>query len=367
MSESSKPSEPLITPQNHVAVMASYALADLSVPVGKQRVMLAQNESLRPPAPDVAVALQDVMSTAQFYPDPDWQELRTAIAHVHGVNAEQILCGAGSMELIDALMRAYVGPGRRILTSQYAYAFIRTMAQVTQAEIDLVDEVDFTVSANHLLAAVRAETKVVFVANPGNPTGTRIGRGELLRLRAGLPDSVLLVLDEAYGEFADELHEPMFDLVARGNTVVLRTFSKAYGLASMRVGWGLFPAEIAGQVRKLMNPNNISLAGQAGASAALQDQAYMRETVQLTADIRQAFTADMRSLGLVVPESHTNFVLVQFASAEQAHQIEQALRAEGFLVRAMGGYGLGDCLRITVGEAEAMQRVTEIVGRELAA
>ena len=153
----------------------------------------------------------------------------------------------------------------------------------------------------------------------------------------------------------------MFDLVGQGNTVVLRTFSKAYGLASMRVGWGLFPPEIGEQVRKLMNPNNISLAGQSAATAALQDQAYMRETVQMTAEIRHRFTADMRSLGLVVPESYTNFVLVQFPSLERAQQAEQALRAEGILVRGMGGYGLSDCLRMTIGKAEEMQQVTDIL------
>ena len=122
-----------------------------------------------------------------------------------------------------------------------------------------------------------------FVANPGNPTGTRIPRAELLRLRKGLPGDTLLVIDEAYGEFADHLGEPMFDLVGRGDTVVLRTFSKAYGLAGMRVGWGLFPPEIAGEIRKVMNPNNISVAGQAAAAAALADQAYMVETCRETA------------------------------------------------------------------------------------
>ncbi|MGB1012121.1 MAG: pyridoxal phosphate-dependent aminotransferase [Thiolinea sp.] len=347
--------------QPHVTAMASYALADLSIPTGKKRIMLAQNESLRPPAPGIAAAVSSAVTEAQFYPDADWQALRTTIADVHGVNAQQILCGAGSMELIDALMRTYAGPGRRILTTQYAYAFIRTMAQVTQAELDLVDEVDFTVSVDHLLAAVQDETRVVFVANPGNPTGTRIGRAEILRLRAELPESVLLVVDEAYGEFADALNEPVFDLVEQGNTVVLRTFSKAYGLAAMRAGWGLFPPDIAGQIRKLMNPNNISAAGQAVATAAMQDQAYMRETVALTMEIRQRFADDMRSLGLRVPTSYTNFVLVQFSSLAQAQQAEQALRAEGILVRGMGGYGLGDCLRMTIGKAEEMQQVTDIL------
>jgi histidinol-phosphate/aromatic aminotransferase/cobyric acid decarboxylase-like protein len=146
---------------------------------------------------------------------------------------------------------------------------------------------------------------LVFVANPGNPTGTRIGHGEIVRLRDGLDDGILLVIDEAYGEFNAMAGKATFDLVERGNTVVLRSFSKAYGLAGLRVGWGLFPPAVASEMRKLLNPNNISGASQAAATAAMLDQPYMSATVADTARLRDGFTQRLRDLGLTVADSFT--------------------------------------------------------------
>ena len=318
--------------------------------------MLAQNESLRPPTPQAAIAVQEVLATSHLYPDPDWAALRQAIAEVHKIDAKRILCGAGSMELIHGLISAYTDPDNAILSTEYAYAFIRTMAKRTQARIDLAPESQCTVSVDAILTALRPDTRVVFVANPGNPTGTCIANSELRRLRQQLPASVLLMVDEAYGEFADHrLDTPLFPLTDNTNTVVLRTLSKAYGLAGMRVGWGLFPLTVAEQVQKLLNPNNISVLSQAMATAAVQDQPYMRETVAITQAIRQTFTAQMRELGLLVPDSYTNFVLVSFASPVLAESAEQYLRHRGIVVRAMTGYGLGHCLRVGIGTAASMQ------------
>ena len=325
--------------------------------------MLAQNESLRPPSPKIMEAMSRAATQVHFYPDPDWAELRSAIGERHQISSRQILCGAGSMELINGLVRAYCDPHNRILTTQYAYGFIKTMAKVTQAPIDVADEVGFTVCVDRLLDAVQGDTRLVFVANPGNPTGTRVSLGEIARLRDGLPESVMLVVDEAYGEFADGQDDPAFgrafDWVERGNTVVLRTFSKAYGLAGLRIGWGLFPQSVADQVRKLLNPNNTSSVTQAAALAALEDQSYMLETVGLTAAVRRTFSEQMKTLGLFVPESFTNFVLVQFPKEQAAQSAEHHLRELGILVRGVGGYGLADCLRITLGQGDDMQRVYE--------
>jgi histidinol-phosphate/aromatic aminotransferase/cobyric acid decarboxylase-like protein len=229
-----------LPPNPHVAALAPYALADLSAPPGKRLISLAQNESALPPSPGAMEAARAALTDARLYPDPDWCELREAIAWVHGLDPASILCGCGSMELIGALAAAYLGPGNRALTTAYGYLFFRTAARLAGAEIDLAPETGLTVDIDALLGAVRPYTRIVFVANPGNPTGTRITRADLLRLRDRLPGDVLLVIDEAYGEFADMPGEAMFDLAARGDTVVLRTFSKVYGLAAMRVGWGCF-------------------------------------------------------------------------------------------------------------------------------
>jgi histidinol-phosphate/aromatic aminotransferase/cobyric acid decarboxylase-like protein len=258
------------------------------------------------------------------------------------------------MELIACLTQTYCDEQGAVLAPAHAYPFFLTATELTRARYDAAPEEGVTASVDSLLAAVQPDTRIVFIANPGNPTGTRIPRAELVRLREGLRGDILLVVDEAYGEFADHLGEPVFDLVGRGDTVILRTFSKAYGLAGMRVGWGLFPESIAGEVRKVMNPNNISDAGQAAAAAALSDQAYMRETCAITARLRDGFLHRLREAGFDVAESFTNFALIRFDDARAAQQADAALRAEGVVARTQSGAGLSDCLRVTIGTAEEL-------------
>lgn len=353
----------MISPVAHIASMSPYALAQLNAPAGKRLISLSQNESLRPPSPLAIEAGAKALKAGHLYPDPDWGELRAALSGLHGIPAKGLLCGNGSMELIACLVQAFADEQNAVLAPAHAYPFFRSAAQMVRARYDVAPENDGRVSVDALLAAVRPDTRIVFVANPGNPTGTRIPRAGLLRLREGLPGDTLLVIDEAYGEFADHLNEPMFDLVGRGDTVVLRTFSKAYGLAGMRVGWGLFPAEIAGEIRKVMNPNNISIAGQAAAAAALKDQAYMVETCRETASLRDGLRKRLRQAGYDVPESFTNFVLIRMGSPDKAHRADEALRAEGVFLRPQGGAGLADCLRATIGVAEDIDITAGILER----
>ncbi|MBY8974995.1 aminotransferase class I/II-fold pyridoxal phosphate-dependent enzyme [Rhodobacteraceae bacterium NNCM2] len=345
----------MIRARAHISSLAAYALADLSVTGGAEPVSLAQNESADRPSPNAISAASRAARRGELYPDPDWQDLRRAIAEVHGVEAQSILCGAGSMELIGALIRAYAGPGDEVLSTSLAYAFFRTATALSDAAYVAAAEEEMTVSVDAVLAAVSPRTRVVCVANPGNPTGTRVPRAELVRLREGLPPDVLLVIDEAYGEFADHLDEPVFDLCQRGDTVVLRTFSKAYSLAGMRVGWGVFPAAIAREVRKILNPNNVSAASQAAAAAAMRDQAHMRETVSVTVARRDGFARHLARIGVEAGPSATNFLLLRFSDAAEAKSADDALRGGGILMRGMGGYGLPECLRATIGSAEAME------------
>lgn len=349
----------------HISAMSPYALAQLKGPPGRPLISLSQNESLRPPSPLAIDAAAKALQAGHLYPDPDWGELRAALSELHSIPADGILCGCGSMELISCLAHAFAGEKAAVLAPAHAYPFFRTAAQIARARYDVAPERDGRVSVDALLARVRDDTRIVFVANPGNPTGTRIPRAELVRLREGLPGDILLVIDEAYGEFADHLGEPMFDLVARGDTVILRTFSKAYGLAGMRVGWGLFPAEIAQELRKVMNPNNITTAGQAAASAALLDQAYMRETCRETVRLRDGLCQRLSRVGLNLPDSFTNFILIRMGSAEAAQQADAALRAEGVFLRPQGGAGLADCLRATVGIADHLDIAAQILERQI--
>lgn len=344
----------MIPPLPHVAEMAAYALADLSAPDGKRLVSLSQNESLRGPSPKAIAAMEAAARGGHLYPDPDWTALRNTLAEVHGVDPNQILCGAGSLDLIGCIARAYLSPGLAALAPAHAYPFFGSATRMSGARFDTASEADLHADVDALLAAVRPETRIVFLANPGNPTGTRLPRSEILRLRDGLRDDILFVLDEAYGEFADHLSESMFDLVVRGDTVILRTFSKAYGLAGVRLGWGVFPDTIASQTRKLLNPNNVTLSSQTGAEAAAKDQAWMRETCTQTATRRDAFVERLRTAGFAPVPSFSNFTLIPFASADDAQSADAFLKSEGVFLRPQAGAGLPHCLRATLGVAADM-------------
>lgn len=341
----------------HIARMAPYSLAAFDIPADTRLISLAQNESMRPPSPQVAKALQKCAGGLALYPDPDWRALREALAAQYDIDARRILCGAGSMELIQCLAHAWLDETATIVTSAYAYAFINTVAQYTQATIKHVPEDNFTVSIDDIIAAVDQNTRMVFVANPGNPTGTRIPRSQLRRLRERIPAGTLLVIDEAYAEFSDHLDEPLFDLTESTQTVVLRTFSKAYGLAGARVGWGVFEPSVGEEVRKLLNPNNISLPGQLAACASVHDQAYMRDTCRQTISLRDALISDLKNAGLQPPVSHTNFILIPFDTSGIASRVDALLRSQGMVMRNMAGYGLPHCQRLTIVNEDDMALV----------
>lgn len=351
----------MIKPVPHVSDMAPYALADLAAPEGKRLISLSQNESLRGPSPHAIASTEEAVRATQLYPDPDWTALRERLMARHGITSGTVLCGSGSLDLIGCIARTYLHPGRAALAPAHGYPFFATATRLTGARFDMAPETDRHADVDTLLDCIRADTRVVFLANPGNPTGTRLARAELLRLRDGLPGDVLLVLDEAYGEFADHLGEPMFDLVARGDTVVLRTFSKAYGLAGSRVGWGVFPDTIAQQVRKSLNPNNVSSASQAAALAALEDQDWMKSTCQVTAQIRDGFADRLRTLGFDVQDSFTNFTLIPFATATRAQQANSVLKSHGIVLRPQAGAGLPNCLRATTGVADDMDAAAQVL------
>ncbi|MEM1045498.1 MAG: histidinol-phosphate transaminase [Pseudomonadota bacterium] len=357
----------MIRANPHIAQMAPYGLPKLGAPSDRDLISLSQNESLRPPSPMALVAAAEALASAALYPDPGWTALRHSLAEHHGLPADQILCSAGSLDLIGGLARVHAGPGRAVLAPAHAYPFFRTAAQLVNARFDTAEEVDCTVDVDALLAAVRDDTALVFVANPANPTGTRLPRSELERLRAGLPEPVLLVIDEAYGEFADHLDEPSWPLVEAGNIVVLRTFSKAYGLAGLRVGWGLFPPVIAAEMPKALNPNALPMVAQAAALAALEDQAYMHETRRVTADLRDRAAQALAAAGFAVLPSLTNFLLIRFDSAEAAEHAEAALCADGIILRRQQAAGLPEALRMTIGPEPALQAAIDRLKRWKAA
>jgi len=347
----------MIRPVTQLSSMAHYELASLD----NSLVSLAQNESLLPPSPKALEAGQQALSSTALYPDPDWTELREAIASVHQLDTQKILCGAGSMELIAACLHAYAGVDDEVLGTQYGYLFVATASQAAGARYVKADESNYKICIDSILAKVTTKTRIVFVCNPGNPTGTRIPNSELSRLREQLPQDVLLIIDQAYAEFDNQSHDRIFALVEQQNTIVLRTFSKAYCMAGQRLGWGVFPEHIASEVRKLLNPNNVSVVTQAMGVSAMQDQAYLQHVVDTTATIRKRFQNALAAASLTTPESHTNFVLVPLNNSSEAGKADVALKDNGFLARGMGGYGLDHCLRVTMASDDVMDAVAALL------
>jgi histidinol-phosphate aminotransferase len=336
--------------------MEPYALPDTSAAAGLEPIVLAQNEHAYPPSARVRQAISDALGQAQLYSDSDWTELRSAIAEVHDLDPGNIVCGCGSMELMSALMLAYLSPDERILMTEYGYLFMRTLARLVGAQVDSAAEPDYRVDVDNIIGALRPDTKLVFIVNPGNPCGSLLHNDEIRRLRAALPQDVLLLVDEAYAEFVDDgFHSPLFDLAEQGNTVITRTFSKIYGLAGLRVGWGYFPGAIRDQLRKVLNPGSVTSLSQVAARAAMQDQVAVVEARGLIAGQRDYLTSAIGDLGLRVVPSQTNFILVDFETDKRAASAYRFLRDHRLIVRPMAGYGLPACLRITIGKPEQMQ------------
>jgi histidinol-phosphate aminotransferase len=336
--------------------MEPYALPDTSAAAGLEPIVLAQNEHAYPPSARVRQAISDALDQAQLYSDSDWTELRSAIAEVHDLDPGNIVCGCGSMELMSALMLAYLSPDERILMTEYGYLFMRTLARLVGARVDSAAEPDYRIDVDNIIGALRPDTKLVFIVNPGNPCGSLLHNDEIRRLRAALPQDVLLLVDEAYAEFVDDgFHSPLFDLAEQGNTVITRTFSKIYGLAGLRVGWGYFPGAIRDQLRKVLNPGSVTSLSQVAARAAMQDQATVVEARRLIAGQRDYLTSAIGDLGLRVVPSQTNFILVDFETDKRAASAYRFLRDHRLIVRPMAGYGLPACLRIPIGKPEQMQ------------
>jgi len=347
----------VIKPVPNIASMSPYQLATLD----NAYVSLAQNESAFSPSPKAIDAASAAIADAYLYSDPDWTILRSAIADVHHIDSQQIMCGAGSMELIGTLLHTYSGFQDQVLGTQYGYMFVKTVCQQTGATYIQAAEENYTVSVDNMLALLTDDTRIVFVCNPGNPTGTRIPSAEIIRLRNRLPENCLLIVDQAYGEFDLQDHSDVFGLVERGNTAIVRTFSKAYCMAGMRVGWAYASLEIVEQIRKLLNPNNISNVALKMATAAVKDQQYLQQVVASTAKLRDDLREKLQGKDMPIPESHTNFLLLPTADENAAGSLDIKLKRGGFIARNMAGYGLGDCLRLTVGSDETMQQVARIL------
>ena len=314
---------------------------------GAQRIIkLSSNENPWGPSPNAVKAYQEQATHLHRYPDGGHAALRAAIGEVHGLPPAQLICGAGSDELIGLLIHAYAGEGDEVLYSQHGFLMYKIYAQpITAPEKNLTADMDA------LLAAVTPRTKILFLANPNNPTGTLVPFSDIKRLRAKLPEHIILGLDAAYAEYLDgDGYEDGCSLVATSNTVVLHTLSKIYGLPALRLGWAYGPAPIIDIMNRVRSPFNVNAPALAAGIAAVRDQAYITEMRAKNASERERVVNAVHALGFETVPSHTNFFLVKLGSHAQAANAH--LTSQGIIVREVGGYGLPDYLRISIGTEE---------------
>jgi len=326
-------------------------------------IKLSANENILGSSPDAIAAFAGAAHELQVYPDSRTTILRTAIAERFRLEPERLIFGCGSDEVFALLNQAFLEPGDNIVQGEYAFAAFAIGAHACQAQVKNAKEPGYRIDVDEILKTVDARTRIVFLANPGNPTGTWIPFSEVLRLHAALPPSVVLVLDGAYSEFAtDPAFQDGLDF-ARGtdNVVVTHTFSKLHGLAALRVGWGYAPPEIAAAVDRIRLPFNTSIAGQRAAVAALADEDFQARSIAHVDQWRPWLAQQLGGLGLeVVGPSATNFVLVGFPkSGKTAAAADEFLSARGLLTRRVLNYGLPDHIRITIGLEEHNRAVID--------
>jgi histidinol-phosphate aminotransferase len=316
---------------------------------------LSSNENPLGPSPKAIAAFHAAAGSLERYPSSDHASLRVAIGKVHGVDPARVICGDGSDEVISWLCYAYAGQGDEVLYTEHGFAMYKICALASGATTVVADETDRYIDVDKLLSACTERTRLVFLANPANPTGTLLSNEQLAAIADGLPNKALLVIDGAYAEFADGYDGGLAVLEARQNVMMTRTFSKIYGLGSLRVGWGYGPAAIVSVLNRVRGPFNVSAAGLAAAEAAVLDESYTTHCKAENAKWRNWLRMELASLGIACEPAHGNFVLARFATPNAAQSADAHLRSAGIIVRQVKGYGLPDCLRITVGNEESMR------------
>ncbi|WP_201617969.1 histidinol-phosphate transaminase [Psychrobacter urativorans] len=322
-------------------------------------VKLASNENPIGCSPSVTLAITEQLGQLARYPDGNGYYLKQGIADFTGIKLDCITLGNGSNDLLDILARTFVGADDAIVYSQYAfvvYSMLAKMQGATGIEVP-AQYFGHDLDAMRQAVADNANTKIVFIANPNNPTGTQLERSELRQFVASLPSSVLVVLDEAYTEYSPESNNRAL-LDEFDNVVIVRTFSKAYGLAGLRIGYALSSASVAGLLNRVRQPFNVSRIGLAAAAAALADQDFIETVRQTNQEQMRWLEKQFDALGLGFIKSYANFIMVEIDDEDTA-TINQALLEQGVIVRPLVGYGLSDWLRITVGVAEDNMRLID--------
>ena len=360
-------------PKSWIAAIHPYVPGKSTGSDGQALIKLSANEN---PLGTSALALAARIGSGAGagdparYPDPESHALRAGLGALHGIDPARIVMGTGSDELLNLAAQAFAGPGDEVLFVRFGFSVYEIAARRCGATPVIAPDCDYAADVDVLLGCVTPRTRVVFIANPNNPTGSYLPRTDLARLHAGLPGTVLLVVDQAYAEYLDgEADDGGLALALQAdNVLVTRTFSKIYGLAGERVGWATGAPELIDMLNRIRGPFNITLTGQAAALAALEDQAFVEASRLHNQAERARFAAAVAALGnhgLRPLPSEANFVLIEFSGALPAEAAYKGLMDHGFITRWLPGQGLPQCLRVTIGTAAEMDRVAAVL-RQLA-
>jgi histidinol-phosphate aminotransferase len=357
-------------PRPGILGIAPYVGGEAKIAGVERPIRLASNESALGPSAKAVAAYRALAGEIHRYPDGGADELREALGRCHGLDPARIVCGAGSDELITLLLRSFAGPGDEVLYSRHGFLMYPINAQAAGATPVAAPERALTTDVDALLERMTERTRVVFVANPNNPTGTYLGATEMARLHAGLPPSVVLAIDAAYAEFVNRNdYEAGVALVDRAkNVVMLRTFSKIYALAGLRLGWAYCPPAIADTLNRMRSPFNVNAPALAAGVAAVEDVAALVRAQIHSQHWLAWFSERLASLGIPLTPSVANFVLAHFPDdpRKNADAVFAFLQSRGILTRKMGAYGLPQYLRITIGTGEEMERVAVALGEIMA-
>ncbi|MEO0391250.1 MAG: histidinol-phosphate transaminase [Pseudomonadota bacterium] len=346
-------------PQPGIMDIALYVGGKAEIAGHQDVLKLSANENPAGPPPAAQEAIRAAAAQAHLYPNTDHAGLRAAIGEVWGLDPKRIICGVGSDEVLQFVSQAYAGPGDEVIHTAHGFAMYPILANMAGATPVCVPEADRVVDVDAILAAVTERTRLVFLANPANPTGTMLPDAELARLADGLPGHVILVIDGAYTEYAEGYDGGAALASTRPNVLMTRTFSKIYGLGGLRIGWGYGPREMIEVMTRIRQPFNLSAMQMDAAEAAVRDPAWVQDCAALNAAQRARLTGALRQLGLACDESHANFVLARFSDPAEAETADLALQAQGIIVRRPASYGFPEALRITVGDAEQTGRVID--------
>jgi histidinol-phosphate aminotransferase len=316
-------------------------------------IKMASNENPLGPSPKAVEAMQKAILESHIYPDGAGYRLREAIAGKFGVGLEQIVLGNGSNEIIELIGHAFLQPGDQVITAEHAFVVYKLMATLFGAETVEVPDPGLVHDLDGMLAAITPRTRELFIANPNNPTGTIVDPDALDRFMDKVPDHVVVVIDEAYYEFLETPPDTMKYVREGRNVILLRTFSKIQGLAGLRIGYGIGPAELVTVLHKARQPFNANAIAQAGALAGLLDEEHQARTKAVTDEGRDLLQGEFAAMGLEFVPSHANFVLVKVGDG---NQVFQKMLDKGIIVRAMAEYKLPDWVRISIGTPEQNRR-----------